>query len=90
MADSPDDHVMDSAPSPTAVQAQASSSTAGAKRKRADMEPEDQPEASSSRAKRLRPTKKFHRRQLKPKRPSDWHMKREEIPDGASGLKVCG
>jgi len=89
MADSADDYDMYSPPSPTAVQAQAGSSSAGVKRKRAEIEPGDQPEASSSRTKRPRPTKNFRRRQLKPKRPSDWHMKREEIPDGASGLKVC-
>jgi len=88
MADSPEDLDMDLAPSPTAVQAQAGLSSAGVKRKRADIEPEDQPEAGPSRTKRPRSIKKHPRRQLKPKRPSDWHMKREEIPDGASGLKV--
>jgi len=84
MADSPEDLDMDLAPSPTAVQAQAGSSSAGVKRKRADIEPE----AGPSRTKRPRSIKKHPHRQLKPKRPSDWQMKREEIPDGASGLKV--
>lgn len=88
MADSPEDLEMDLAPSPTAVQAQAGSSLAGMKRKRADTEPEDQPEAGPSCTKRPRPTKKHPRCQLKPKWPSDWHLKREEIPDGALGLKV--
>ena len=88
MADSSQDYSMGHSPSPTAVLAQAGSLPSGKKRKRADVEPEDQPVAGPSSTKKHRITKKYVRVALKPKRPSDWHMKRGEIPEGASGLKV--
>lgn len=92
MEDPPEDIQMNpsamlATPDPTAGSSAATRTTGKRKRTQPDL-PEDEPEASSSRAKKSRTVVNYARRAPKPKRPSDWHLKKGDIPADASGTKV--
>jgi hypothetical protein len=58
--------------------------SSGNKRKRS---PGSSANPDSSRAKK--PRKVFTKRPRKPKKPSDWHMRKGEVPKEAEKTKVC-